>query len=82
MKQIVLLATLILTSCSFPEDRNVSSIYPVREPFEFVITAPQGTDASYIVNEIKNQCKSPFKITESRGGNGIIVYYFTCKVGR
>lgn len=82
MKYFCIVALSILTSCGMAKNpSNVSSIYPVRDPFEFVLTTTSGADNSYILNEMTKKCNAPFRITESIEGNGLIVHYFTCKVG-
>lgn len=81
MKYLAL--ALLLVGCDIGESQyDYASVYPVREPFEYVMTTTVQTSNSYILREMEKACKSPFIITESKQGSGMVIYYFKCKVGR
>lgn len=82
MKYLVLLASLIFVGCkmTFQDERNVSSIYPVREPFEYVMTTGISADEGYLITEMTKTCKSSFTITETQNGSGFRLIYFKCNV--
>lgn len=76
----VLALALILAGCGKTLDSV--SIYPVREPFEYVLTASSNAFNGILVQKMNETCKSPFVITETKSGNGFLVVYFQCKVGK
>ena len=76
----VLALALILAGCGNTPDSV--SIYPVREPFEYVLTASANSFNGLLVQRMNETCKAPFVIRETQNHNGFLVVYFNCKVGR
>lgn len=81
MKYLCFLALSLFTSCAKTPDPSVS-VYPVREPFEYVLTASANSFNGLLVQRMNETCKAPFVIRETKNYNGFLVVYFNCKVGR
>lgn len=75
MKYLAILT--ILTGCSIS---NVSTIYPVREPFEYVMRTTLKADEEYILNEMSLACRNSFIITETQVSGKARLIYFKCNV--
>lgn len=68
---------LFLTSCTLTPE-----IYPVREPFEYVIVGKTSIKDQDFIDFAVNKCKSPINITRVEQTQDTTIMYFTCKVGK